>query len=291
VRFRLDPNGGELFHHFAALEVWNDDGRGGQNTFLDLRLGIWFNHLNQGLLTTAIADTDTHQFFNLNAAGARTWTASSTDDPASIDPGEVARSVAAGRAIGSQGPFVLTRLLANDGSGAVAELGLGASTTVTSTGGGVDLEIHVQSPIWAEYDRIEIYANATTVVTARHDGVATLYGAEPTLVLDRGEDFEVETVTVAGGIPGAQRLETMVTVPFGALERDTWFVVVVRGRDGVSRPLFPVMANDLAADGNDTLEDLIDGNLGERGVMSLAFTNALYADVDGEPGFQSPFGN
>ncbi len=291
VRFRLDPNGGQLFHHFAALEIWNSDSRGGQSSFLNERMGIWFNHLNQGLLTTGIADTDTHQFFNLNGAGARTWTASSTDDPASIDSGEVARSVAEGRAIGSQGPFVQTRLIANDGSGAVAELALGSSTTVTSSSGGVDLEIHVQSPIWADYDRIEIYANATTVVAAMRDGVPTLYGAEPTRVLVRGEDFDVQTVTVFDEVSGAQRLETVTSVPFESLEEDTWFVVVVRGSDGVSRPLFPVMSSNLAQESNQTLADLIDGNLDERGVLSLAFTNALYADVDGEPGFQSPLGN
>ncbi len=291
IRFRLDPDGGELFHHFPALEIWNSDSRGGQANFLNQRMGIWFNHLNQGLPTTGIADTDTHKFFNLESAGARTWTASSTDNPAAIDPGEVARSVAEGRAIGSQGPFVQTRLLANDGSGAVAELAIGSPTTVASASGGVDLEIHVQSPNWADYDRIEIYANATTVVAGMRDDVPTLYGAEPTQVLVRGEDFDVDTVTVFEGVPGARRLETALTVSFDSLANDTWFVVVVRGSDGVSAPLYPVMASSLAQESNQTLADLIDGNLDERGVLSLAFTNALYADVDGQPGFQSPLGN
>ncbi len=287
IRFRLDPDGGELFHHFPALEIWNSDSRGGQANFLNERMGIWFNLLNQGLRTTGIADTDTHQFFNLNAAGAQTWTASSTDEPPAIDPGEVARSVASGRAIGSQGPFVRTRLLANDGSGAVAELALAAPIDVTSSSGGVDLEIHIQSPLWAAYDRIEIYANATTVVAAMSDGVPTLYGAVPTLVLERGTDFDVETVDVFPEIAGAQRLETLTTISFDNLEQDTWFVVVVRGSDDVSPPMFPVMASGLARASNPTLADLIDGNLGEGGVLALAFTNALYADVDGVPGFQA----
>lgn len=290
-RFRLDPDGGELFHPFPALEVWNSSTRGGQANFLNERIGIWFNHLNQGLHTTAIADTDTHQFFNLNASGAQTWTASSTDDPPQIDPGEVARSVAAGRAIGSQGPFVRPRLLAADGSERVAELALGAPTLVASSNGNVDLEIHIQSPLWAEYDRIDIYANATTTVAAVSDGVPTLYGAEPTRTLRRGEDFDVIEVDVFPAVANARRLESLVTVPFSGLVRDTWFVVVVRGTDDVSRPLFPVMSSGLARGSNSTVADLIDGNLGEGGVLALAFTNALYADVDGEPGFQSPFGD
>jgi hypothetical protein len=291
VRFRLDPNGGELFHHFPALEIWNSESRGGQASFLNERLGIWFNHLNQGLRTTGIADTDTHQFFNLNAAGALTWTASSTDSPAEIDPGEVARSVAAGRAIDSQGPFVRTRLLANDGSGAVAELALDSPTEVTSASGGVDLEIHIQSPLWAAYDHIDIYANATTRVAATNDGVPTLYGADPTMTLSRDADFDIATVDVVDAIAGAQRLETLITVSFPELDRDTWFVVVVRGSDDVSPPMFPVMASGLARGSNPTLADLVDGNLGELGVLALAFTNALYADVDGVPGFQSPLGD
>jgi len=289
-RFRLDPNGGELFHHFPALEIWNSDSRGGQASFLNERMGVWFNHLNQGLRTTGIADTDTHQFFNLNAAGAQTWTASSTDDPSEIDPGEVARSVAEGRAIGSQGPFVRARLLANDGSENVADLALGSPTDVTSTSGGVDLEIHIQSPLWAEYDRIEIYANATTVVAATNDGVPTLYGAQPAQTLTRGTDFDVVTVDVHPDVDGASRLETLVTVPYDELDRDAWFVVVVRGTDGISRPMFPVMPSGLSRGSNPTLPDLIDGNLDESGVLALAFTNALFADVDGVPGFQSLHG-
>ena len=50
------------------------------------------------------------------------------------------------------------------------------------------------------------------------------------------------------------------------------------------------MPNSLRRDGNETLADLTDGNLDENGVLALAFTNALFADVDGEEGFQSPAG-
>ena len=105
-----------LYHHFPALELWNGDNRGAQSQFLDERIGIWFNLLNQGLKTTFIADTDSHRFTNLNSAGARTWTASPTDSPASISAADVAAAVDAGRAVGGQGIYVQTRLLATDGS-------------------------------------------------------------------------------------------------------------------------------------------------------------------------------
>ena len=45
---------------------------------------------------------------------------------------------------------------------------------------------------------------------------------------------------------------------------------------------------DLRRATNTTLADLTDGNLGEDGTLALGVTNALYADVDGEPGFNPP---
>lgn len=287
-RIRLDPDGGELFHHFPALELWNGAGRGAQREFLQDRIGIWMNHLNQGLLTTAIADTDTHDFRNLSTAGARTWTASSTDDPAAIDPRQVAGAVRAGKAVGGQGVYVQTRLRAADGSGGVADFGMDGTTLVRSATGALDLDIVAQAPRWAPYDRIEVYANAATVPARWVDEVPVLFGAEPTLSLEAGSDFAIEVVDVEPAVPGAERYETRLTLPFTGLDADTWFVVVVRGTEDVSPPMFPVMALDLERGSNETLDDLIDGNLGERGVLALGFTNALYADVDGAPGFHAP---
>ena len=50
------------------------------------------------------------------------------------------------------------------------------------------------------------------------------------------------------------------------LTEDVWVVVMVRGTDGVSRPLFPVLPNSLQTSGNTTLANLTDGNLGEDGM-------------------------
>ncbi len=288
LAFRLDPDGGNLFFHFPALELWNGAGRSHQAQFLQQRIGIWMNHLNQGLRTTFIADTDTHEFRNLNTAGARTWTPASSDAPAAIDPAELTRAVEGGKAIGGQGPYVQTRLIATDGSGAVADFSLNGNTEVRSNNGAVDLEIHVQAPLWAEYDTIEIYANATTTPTLRVDGVPTLFTAIPARVLRLGTDFRREEIVVRSDVLDAARWETRITVPFRDLSEDTWFVVVVKGTDGVSRPMFPVFARDLRPESNRTLADLLDGNLGELGTMALGATNALYADVDGIEGFQAP---
>ncbi len=289
LNFRLDPTGGDLFHHFKALELWNGDSRGAQSQFLDQRMGIWFNHLNQGLLTTFIADTDTHRFISLGTAGARTWTASSSDDPDTLSSAEVAQAVTAGRATGGQGVYVQTRLVANENSSLVADLTLAGSTLVAITDAvqGVDLEIDVQAPVWAPYDRIEIYANAATIPSPT-SLAPELFSATPTMVLDAGIDFSVSPVDVFPSIAGDERLETSVSVPFTSLAGDTWFVVVVRGTDGVSQPMFPVFPKSLNSAGNTTLAGLVDGNLGEGGTLALGATNALYVDADGTPGFQAP---
>jgi len=285
--YRLDPASGNLFAHFPALELWNGAGRRDQQQFLNERIGVWFNLLNQGLRTSFVSSTDTHEFFSLGGAGARCWTASSTDAPAGIDSSEVARAVTAGKASAGQGVYVQTRLRAADGSGRVADLTLAGSTDVASANGAVDLEIDVQSPLWAEWDRIEIYANAATTVAGTRGGTPVLFGATPSLVLDAGADFTPVIEDVFPSIPGAQRRRLTKTVSFPGLTQDTWFVVVVRGRDGVSRPLFPVSPHDIART-NLTTAQLMDGNLGENGTLALGATNALYADVDGVPGFQAP---
>ncbi len=291
------PAAGNLFHPFPALELWNGMNRGHQSEFLNGRIGIWFNQLNKGLATTAIADTDTHTFTNLRTAGARTWTASSTDAPESVDPDEVARSVLTGRAVGGQGLYVQTRLLARDGSSGVADLTLGGTTEVVSSNGDVDLEVRVQAPLWAPFDRIEVYANAATAavdpqepylyVAAPGSAQVFLEGDCDPLTSGDGQ-FDVSIVDVAPGVPGGQRLETTVVVPFAGLAQDTWFVAVVKGTDGSCPPMFPVHPHDLDTGPNATLADLLDGNVGERGVQPLGLTNALRADVDGTPGFQAP---
>jgi len=286
---RLDPSVGNFFHPFPALELWNGSTRNAQREFLFERLGIWFNHLNQGLRTTFIADTDTHTFLDLRTAGARSWTAASTDRPAEISDEELGAAVLAGRATGGQGIYVQTVLRQVADPDNAAHLGLGGSTEL-DTGGDpeVVLEIDVQAPVWAEFDTIRIYANAATFATGSNGAVPVDFTAAATQVLRRGEHFVLPPpVEVAPDVPGAQRQELHLEVPF-TLTEDTWFVVVVRGSDGVSQPMFPAFPADLRREDNTSLEDLLDGNLGEQGVLALGATNALYANVDGVPGFDPP---
>ena len=63
---------------------------------------------------------------------------------------------------------------------------------------------------------------------------------------------------------------------------------MVRGTDGVSKPIWPMNPQDLTAASNTTLDQLLDGNLGEGGVTALAYTNPLFIDVDGNGQFDPP---
>jgi hypothetical protein len=280
---RLDePLSTNLFFAFPALELWNGDGTGDQDQFLNERIGIWFNLLNQGIPTTFIADTDSHRFTNLSMAGARTWTAApvGADTPSTLSSAAVAQAVDAGKATGGQGLFVTTRLLATDGSGAVADLTAGGSTSVSDDFANVELEVRVQAPTWAPFDTIEIYRNAPT--TPVDPAAPYLYGATPDMVLTEGDcnevttgdgNFDLSTVSVAPGI-GASRLETTVSIPYNGLTEDSWFVAVVKG-SGSCESLFPVYPKGLSSASNTTLADLLDGNVGD-GTLALGATNALY---------------
>jgi hypothetical protein len=283
--FRLDPSVANFFHPFAALELWNGANLGAQNVFLQERMGIWMNLLNQGYPTTAISDTDTHTFYDLETAGAHTWTPSSSDAPEAIVDDEIGLAVKAGKAVGGQGIYVQTRLEADD----EADFSLGGSTLAHTSGGSATLHVDVQAPLWAPYDRIEIYANAQTTVAGTNGGTPVFFGANPTRVLTLGNgDFAVATEVVDPGVPGASRHRTQLEVDFDGLTEDTWFVVIVKGTPGQSPPMFPVYARDLSAAQNPGLAELVVQSPGEAGVRALGVTNALYLDVDGNGTFDAP---
>ena len=168
---------------------------------------------------------------------------------------------------------------------------MGTTTSVSSVGGGVDFEVTVKSPSWAQWDTIEIYSNAggnvsSVVVDALNP---YLYTAVPLATLKEGDcdpattadgDFDITEIDVVPAIDDAHRWETTVTVPFVGLAADTWFVAVVKGTDAVCEPMFPVYPDDIGIVSNlfvpSPPEALVDGNLGEDGVMALGVTNALY---------------
>jgi len=284
---RLDPSVTNFFTStFDALEVWIGDDRSQIYTnFLGRNAGDWMNLLNQGYRKTGVADSDTHDRITGVAGLPRTYVASATDDPGllSAQADTISQNVNAGRAFGTNGPIIRVRVDAAS-TGQEGRLELGYPTTIATTDGEVEVHVDVQSPDWAEFDRVEYYVNTTTTCSSsvKQSGAGPVtvkqYTLNPDHVQTAPADFTVSSDEV---VPGHFRLEASTSLTLSGLTQDTWIVVMVKGTDGVSHPLFPVVPQSLNTGTNSTLADLTDGNLGEGGMTALAFTNPIYVDVDG----------
>jgi len=289
AQFRLDPATANLFDpDFDTLELLIGDDRGQVDTFFAENLGDWFNLLNQGLVYTGTSDSDTHHWNKTQAGTYRNFIAYHSDRPADIDEEEITARVKEGRIAGGYAPFLRASVHAAS-TGETGGLAIDLPTIVTTSDGQAVFHLSIQGPVWAEYDTVALYVNNVPDAYDHDCDPATPpeYTAVPDAVLTAGVDFDVVEVVDHADIPGASHLESSVDYALDGLVGDTWIVALVWGTDGVSRPLFPVVPNDLDPEANLSIEDLTDGNLGESGMMALAFTNPLFIDVDGN-GFYDP---
>ena len=322
---RLDPLITNYFSPaFDGLEVWIGDSRGQVDTnFLGQNAGNWFNLMNQGIVMTGVADSDTHRRFLTQSGFPRNMVASLEDVAGALDQDAMSANVNAGRVVGTNGPMIritahavstgesggldlgrCTGVVActdtstcapctNDGQCGMGETCTALPTLISTTDGAVDITVDVQSPTWAPFDKIEFFVNTTT--TKNTDvGVEVLSGVfvdiqRYTLNADftHTDGAEFTVVSVPAGT-SASRLEASTTLNLTGLTEDTWVAVMVSGTDNVSVPLFPVVPNSLDTASNTTLADLIDGNLNESGITARAFTNPVFIDVDGVGGWTAP---
>lgn len=286
---RLDPSIVNLYDdNYTALEVWIQARRSQTEEALNDNLADWAGLLNQGRFKTGVADSDTHKLIDEQAGSPLTYVASPTDAPGLISPATMALNVNAGRAFGSNGLFVRVEL-EGDG-GATASHALGDPLTVPATLGTANVKIHVEAPRWAQYDKIEIYTNAEPDCVSAFTTMGTVYpdcDVSPDYELDKGTDFTVSTVPGVSGFGVRQVTDATQAIP---VSEDTWVIVVVRGTDGVSKPLYPMNPHDLkhSATVNNTLAKLTDNggplpwNLNEEGEMAAAFTNPLFLDFEND---------
>jgi hypothetical protein len=323
---RLDPVFTNFFTDtFDALEIWIGDNR---DQIYNLLLGEtvnsrgsnmadWFNLINQGIVRTGVADSDTHRRTVTQSGFPRSMVASPEDDPGSLGGliSTLSTNVNDGRVVGTNGPLVRVTAYASstgesgglevgrctgvvpctnisdcppctdDAQCAVGETCTTLPTLISTTDTNVDITVDVQSPAWAQFDTIEFYVNTTTTkrtLTGQQTGAGPIsvirYSLTPDFVHTDGAQFTVAPVVVGG----STRLEASTTLSLTGLIEDTWVAVLIRGTDGVSAPLFPVVPNDInhTSGNNDTLAELTDGNVGESGVTALAFTNPVFIDVD-----------
>ena len=282
---RLNPGITNLFSDtFDALEIWIGDNREQIVTnFLGTNAGDWFNLINQGIVRTGVADSDTHTRYGNGGSYPRNMIAMATDDPGDLSAAAdtVSANLNAGRSFGTNGPMV--RVSVNAAStGQTASLALGDPLEIATVDGEVDIDVDIQSPTWAEFDTVEYYINPVTTRVVEED-VQTGAG-----LIDVNR-YTITPTTVQNVVPvpvpvmgtSSSRLEASTSLHLTGLTDDIWVVVMVKGSEGVSRPLYPVIGLSLKTSTNTTLANLTDGNLGELGIPALAFTNPLFVDVDG----------
>ncbi len=283
---RLDPALANAFDDgFQALEIWiGTDGRGGIfREFLGQNAGDWFNLINQGIVRTGVADSDTH-------VRRTTYISARSQIPSSVtDPGELsahaealAATVVAGKLIGTNAPFVTIEASGkHNGQSGVADLSLAGSTTLAiDPSTDVTVTVRIATAEWAQVDSVDFYINNQPELSSL-PGQSARYGVCPDRTVSRGDAGWSQTeVIVDKDIPGASRTEIEVRLTLPDVDADSWVVAIAHGTDGVSRPLFPILPEDLDRESNTSLADLTDGNLDQGGMLAYAFTNPLFIDVN-----------
>jgi len=284
---RLDPGVTNFWDpNFTSLELWIQTSRSQDlGSFLGENAGNWFNLLNQGIVRTGHGASDTHHLTIVQSGFPRSYIASPTDDPGAL--AAIAETLAAnqndGRLIATNGPFMRVTLEGDPNE--VGGLELGLDTLVKATGGSATITVEIQSPTWAEFDTVEFYVNSETVKdTSGRLGLPPLYRICPDFVQTDPNDFVISTV----GVNGDFRLEATATLALSGLSEDTWVVVMVKGTEDVSCPLFPVIPNDIDPNANPTLTDLKSCDVGDEGVNALAFSNPVFIDFDGNDSYDPP---
>src|SRR5262249_3795005 len=112
----------------------------------------WFGLLNRGYHVAAVAGSDSHSVDDI-VGQARTYVASSTDDPRKISIPEIFDNYLAGRLLPCLG--LLTEVEVN-GKYRVGDLATGLGDTL-------DVTIKVQGPSWTRANQVALYLNGAEV--------------------------------------------------------------------------------------------------------------------------------
>jgi hypothetical protein len=119
----------------------------------------WCSLLKQDIRKVGTAVSDSHRLILENAGWARSFVASSSDAPASVNPSELTTNVKAMKLVGTTGPFVRFSIK-NDAN---AEVGLGG--TAVATAPKVTVKIRVEAAPWIPVEEVRIYRNCELVST------------------------------------------------------------------------------------------------------------------------------
>jgi hypothetical protein len=140
---------------FDAIELMNGGDLGGYTAVHD----DWCSLVKQGLHKTATAVSDSHRLVMENAGFGRSFVASSTDDPATIDEEELTQNVKNMNLVGTSGPFI--RFSVEDDDDVEQPMG----ETAVSTGNNVVVKIRVEAAPWIPVEEVRIYRNCDLIET------------------------------------------------------------------------------------------------------------------------------
>lgn len=303
---------------FNALEVWNGfgvkdtDGDGVREIqSLDRVMRDWFNMLTMGYYVAPVGNSDTHSSVGDPLGMPRNLIRVPDDGPAALADGSVVDEVM--KTLEGAGGAARDLVVTNGPMLAVTAGGMPAIGRVApATGGTVTLQVTITAPEWADFDTLEVFANATPETpvfdpaptslqplacwTSRT--LASLDAADPCRLAHLAPaTMNVQTVAVSG--PGNHRfLRAQVTVTLaaadiqtraGATGTDAWLVFRARG----DRSIFPLLEGGLVDE--TTLPVLVSGAPSEvdavlrgHGVPAAAFTAPVFVDFDGG-GYRAPF--
>jgi hypothetical protein len=331
VQFRLSPNSNSgggynppypygtnrmITDKFTSLEICIGESKVVPLPHvLETSLPTWFDLLNLGKVATATCSSDTHRQIREPIGILRNYVLSSVDPRdgkgsfSQVNPQEIAHNVNQHHVIVSAGPFVTVQAT-SPASSETANVG----DTLTLSGTDpkeVDLQIHVESPDWMDWDTVEVYVNtdptpaeddlsgpwkgtAEEFVTPNKPHLNPKYIYSPTVSFKRGGGNGSDSLnqTIAKGVRSATLNKTMT------LSEDSWIVVLVKGSDEAHTifPYGPKAVNTKSSDVSpanflSTLdaERSTEGSPDKiGGSKAFAFTNPIFVDVDGD-GWQAKY--
>jgi hypothetical protein len=236
----------------------------------------WFRMLDYGVVKAAMGNSDTHQLFTQTEAGLpRNFIKLSAEQPQGIDKLELARSIKAGRLMATYGPFI--QLWLGD-----REIG---ETLSASAGEKFDLRIRIQSPLWFDVDRVEVYRSGRLI------HVFTGSGDE----LDPDSSVDVSGLR----LPNQRVVNLEATIEETAPDGDAWYVVIAMGLEGrdlspvySEHPFLKLQIGDILSRSFSSIPLPFDisGALIPRvfRVYPYGFTNPVFLDVDGNGEYDAP---
>jgi hypothetical protein len=174
----------------------------------------WFQFLNRGVPRPYLGNSDSHGTYGIEAGCPRNYVKSRTDLPMAIDTEEIAAQVKAMHTFPTFGPFV--ELTLNGAS-------MGSTVTVQK-GESVELHLRIQSPLWFDVDRVEVYRNGLLL---------------PGLLIEGKTDCASGSSDCIH-VPN-DRVVVLDTKLTDTPDKDAWYVVIVMGVDG--KTLAPVYSS------------------------------------------------